>query len=239
MSIVGTQRIPGTRCLVWVTRASRALTGSLRMDWGVRPRASYVRQSPVRPSQQPTLKRHRGHWNVPWRHSITAAQRGQGSTAGSGAVSAGGEAAIPSTVRGAPDGCRGVGAPYPLGTPTCTGRPHSGRPGSPLSRPHVRESRNASFGTRCHTREPRRSRVSPFSYRSRRRRADPREGWCCWRGRRLPHQDWTPTHLGRGRCSAPVFRNVPRWLCRPMICVHLSDLTEKALLVPSKRGSTR
>ena len=149
MSIVGTQRIPGTRCLVWVTRASRALTGSLRMDWGVRPRASYVRQSPVRPSQQPTLKRHRGHWNVPWRHSITAAQRGQGSTAGSGAVSAGGEAAIPSTVRGAPDGCRGVGAPYPLGTPTCTGRPHSGRPGSPLSRPHVRESRNASFGTRC------------------------------------------------------------------------------------------
>src|SRR6185503_258506 len=40
-------------------------------------------------------------------------------------------------------------APYPLGTPTCTGRPHSGRPGSPLSRPHVRESRNASFGTRC------------------------------------------------------------------------------------------
>jgi len=149
MSIVGTQRIPGTRCLVWVTRASRALTGSLRMDWGVRPRASYVRQSPVRPSQQPTLKRHRGHWNVPWRHSIAAAQRGQGSTAGSGAVSAGGEAAIPSTVRGAPDGCRGVGAPYPLGTPTCTGRPHSGRPGSPLSRPHVRESRNASFGTRC------------------------------------------------------------------------------------------
>jgi len=94
MSIVGTQRIPGTRCLVWVTRASRALTGSLRMDWGVRPRASYVRQSPVRPSQQPTLKRHRGHWNVPWRHSIAAAQRGQGSTAGSGAVSAGGEAAI-------------------------------------------------------------------------------------------------------------------------------------------------
>jgi len=149
MSIVGTQRIPGTRCLVWVTRASRALTGSLRMDWGVRPRASYVRQSPVRPSQQPTLKRHRGHWNVPWRHSIAAAQRGQGSTAGSGAVSAGGEAAIPSTVRGAPDGCRGVGAPYPLGTPTCTGRPHSGRPGSPLSRPHARESRNAGFGTRC------------------------------------------------------------------------------------------
>src|SRR4029079_11797527 len=46
---------------------------------------------------------------------------------------------------------RGVGAPYPLGTPTCTGRPHSGRPGSPLSRPHARESRNAGFGfgTRC------------------------------------------------------------------------------------------
>ena len=94
MSIVGTQRIPGTRRLVCVTRASRALTGSLRMDWGVRPRASYVRQSPVRPSQQPTLKRHRGHWNVPWRHSIAAAQRGQGSTAGSGVVPAGGGAAI-------------------------------------------------------------------------------------------------------------------------------------------------
>jgi len=213
--------------------------GSLRTE-PLRPAAcAYARQSPVRPSQQPTLKRHRGHWNVPWRHSIAAAQRGQGSTAGSGAVSAGGEAAIPSTVRGAPDGCRGVGAPYPLGTPTCTGRPHSGRPGSPLSRPHVRESRNAGFRTRC--RHARTAALPGFTLFLQIAEATSGSagGWCCWCGRRLPHQDWTTTHLGTGRCSAPVFRNVPRWLCRPMICVHLSDLTEKALLVPSKRRSTR
>jgi hypothetical protein len=45
-----------------------------------------VRQSPVSPSQQPTLKRQRGHWNVPCRHSIAAPQRRQGSVccAGSG-----------------------------------------------------------------------------------------------------------------------------------------------------------
>ena len=239
MSIVGTQRIPGTRCLVWVTRASRALTGSLRMDWGVRPRASYVRQSPVRPSQQPTLKRHRGHWNVPWRHSIAAAQRGQGSTAGSGAVSAGGEAAIRRRYAARRTAVEAWVPRTPSGHP----RARAGRtPGDPALRSPVPTS--GSRATRASvpgvdTREPRRSRVSPFSYRSRRRRADPREGWCCWRGRRLPHQDWTPTHLGTGRCSAPVFRNVPRWLRRPMICVHLSDLTEKALLVPSKRGSTR
>ena len=35
--------------------------------------------SPVRPSQQPTLKRQRGHWNVPCRHSIAAPQRRHGS----------------------------------------------------------------------------------------------------------------------------------------------------------------
>lgn len=45
--------------------------------------APYVRQSPVSPSQQPTLNRQRGHWNVPWRHSIGAEQRGQDSTADS------------------------------------------------------------------------------------------------------------------------------------------------------------
>ena len=240
MSIVGTQRIPGTRCLVWVTRASRALTGSLRMDWGVRPRASYVRQSPVRPSQQPTLKRHRGHWNVPWRHSIAAAQRGHGSTAGSGAVSAGGEAAIRRRYAARRTAVEACGCPVP---PRDT---HVHGPAAlratrlsalPSPRPGVAQrGLRYPVSTRANRGAPG---FSPFSYRSRRRRADPREGWCCWRGRRLPHQDWTPTHLGTGRCSAPVFRNVPRWLCRPMMCVHLSDLTEKALLVPSKRGSTR
>ena len=232
MSIVGTQRIPGTRCLVWVTRASRALTGSLRMDWGVRPRASYVRQSPVRPSQQPTLKRHRGHWNVPWRHSIAAAQRGQGSTAGSGAVSAGGEAAIRRRYAARRTAVEAWVPRTPSGHP----RARAGRtPGDLALRspvPTSGESRNASFGTRCpHERTAALPGFTLFL-----QIAEATSGWC---GRRLPHQDWTPTHLGTGRCSAPVFRNVPRWLCRPMICVHLSDLTEKALLVPSKRGSTR
>ena len=40
------------------------------------------RHSPVIPSQQPIFKRQRGHWNVPWRHSITAPQRQHGSVAG-------------------------------------------------------------------------------------------------------------------------------------------------------------
>ena len=160
MSIVGTQRIPGTRCLVWVTRASRALTGSLRMDWGVRPRASYVRQSPVRPSQQPTLKRHRGHWNVPWRHSIAAAQRGQGSTAGSGAVSAGGEAAIRRRYAARRTAVEGVWVPR---TPSGHPRARAGRtPGdpalrSPVPTPGSRATRALVPGV--HTREPRRSRV--------------------------------------------------------------------------------
>ncbi len=38
------------------------------------------RQSPVSPSQQPTLNRQRGHWNVPCRHSMCAPQRMQIST---------------------------------------------------------------------------------------------------------------------------------------------------------------
>ena len=38
------------------------------------------RQSPVSPSQQPILNRHRGHWNVPCRHSMCAPQRRQIST---------------------------------------------------------------------------------------------------------------------------------------------------------------
>ena len=37
-------------------------------------------QSPVSPSQQPTLNRQRGHWNVPCRHSMCAPQRMQIST---------------------------------------------------------------------------------------------------------------------------------------------------------------
>ena len=42
------------------------------------------RQSPVSPSQQPTLNRQRGHWNVPCRHSMCAPQRMQISTARDG-----------------------------------------------------------------------------------------------------------------------------------------------------------
>ena len=147
MSNVGTERIAGTRCLVCLTRASPALTGSLRTDRAVRPRASYVRQSPVRPSQQPTLKRHRGHWNVPWRHSIAAAQRGQGSTAGSGVVPAGDGAAIRRRY-GAGRTAGRVWVPRtPSGHPPARAGPHSGRPGSPFSRPHARESRNARLAT--------------------------------------------------------------------------------------------
>jgi hypothetical protein len=41
------------------------------------------RHSPVSPSQHPILKRQRGHWNVPCRHSIAAPQRMQISTADS------------------------------------------------------------------------------------------------------------------------------------------------------------
>jgi hypothetical protein len=37
-------------------------------------------QSPVSPSQHPSLSRHLGHWNVPCRHSIAAPQRRQIST---------------------------------------------------------------------------------------------------------------------------------------------------------------
>ena len=239
MSIVGTQRIPGTRCLVWVTRASRALTGSLRTDSGagrVRLRPAVAGEA-LAAAHLETAPRALERAVAPF-HRRRAARAGLDS--GLGSRFRGRRSGHPSTVRDAPDGCRGVWVPRtPSGHPPA----RAGRtPGGPALRSPV-----PTLGSRAtpasvpgvDTREPRRSRVSPFSYRSRRRRADPREGWCCWCGRRLPHQDWTPTHLGTGRCSAPVFRNVPRWLCRPMICVHLSDLTEKALLVPSKRGSTR
>jgi len=213
--------------------------GSLRTE-PLRPAAcAYARQSPVRPSQQPTLKRHRGHWNVPWRHSIAAAQRGQGSTAGSGAVSAGGEAAIRRRYAARRTAVEGVWVPR---TPSGHPRARAGRtPGDPALRSPVPTS--GSRATRASvpgvdTREPRRARGS-LSLQIDEATSGSAGGWCCWRGRRLAHHDWTTTHLGTGRCSAPVFRNVPRWLCRAMICVHLSDLTEKALLVPSKRGSTR
>ncbi len=45
-----------------------------------------VLQSPVSPSQQPILNLQRGHWNVPWRHSIAAPQRRQISICGAAAV---------------------------------------------------------------------------------------------------------------------------------------------------------
>ena len=45
-----------------------------------------VLHSPVSPSQQPILNLQRGHWNVPWRHSIAAPQRRQISTCGAVAV---------------------------------------------------------------------------------------------------------------------------------------------------------
>ena len=41
---------------------------------------SRAQLSPVSPSQQPSLKRQRGHCHVPWRHSISALQRRQRST---------------------------------------------------------------------------------------------------------------------------------------------------------------
>ena len=160
MSSVGTQRVRATRCLVCETGVSPALTSSLRTGWGVRPRASYVWQSPVRPSQQPTLNRHRGHWNVPWRQSIAAAQRGQDSTAGSGAVSAGGEAAIRrryATRRTAVEGC---GCPVPPRDTHLHG-PAALRAARlsalPAPRSGVAQRRASVPGV--DTREPRRSRV--------------------------------------------------------------------------------
>ena len=200
MSIVGTERIRATRRLVCVTRASRALTGSLRTDRGLRPRASYVRQSPVRPSQQPTLKRHRGHWNVPWRHSIAAAQRGQGSSAGAGVVSAGGDEAAIRRRYGARRTAfeESVGAPYPLGTPICTGRPPLRAARLSALPSHARESRNAALVPGADRANRGAPRVSPFPYRSRGCRADPREGRASGRSPRCDRRD-----RGSWRCGGP------------------------------------
>ena len=49
-------------------------------DGGAKPTYCRVAQSPVSPSQQPTLNLQRGHWKLPWRHSIAAPQRRQIST---------------------------------------------------------------------------------------------------------------------------------------------------------------
>jgi hypothetical protein len=40
-------------------------------------KAAHGLQSPVAPSQQPSFRRQRAHCHVPWRHSISAPQRGQ------------------------------------------------------------------------------------------------------------------------------------------------------------------
>ena len=200
MSIVGTERIRATRRLVCVTRASRALTGSLRTDRGLRPRASYVRQSPVRPSQQPTLKRHRGHWNVPWRHSIAAAQRGQGSSAGAGVVSAGGdEAAIRRRYGSRRTAFEGCGCPVPPRDTHLHGPAPT--PGGPALRSSVPCPGVAQrelwypVPTRANRGAPR---VSPFPYRSRGRRADPREGRASGRSPRCDRRD-----RGSWRCGGP------------------------------------
>ena len=200
MSIVGTERIRATRRLVCVTRASRALTGSLRTDRGLRPRASYVRQSPVRPSQQPTLKRHRGHWNVPWRHSIAAAQRGQGSTAGAGVVSAGGdEAAIRRRYGSRRTAFEEVWVPRtPSGHPPARAGPHSGRPGSPLSRPMPGSRASRALVPGADPREPRRAPGFTLSLQIEGCRADPREGRASGRSPRCDRRD-----RGSWRCGGP------------------------------------
>ena len=147
MSNVGTQRVPGYPLSGLRNRSSPTPHGFLTNRSGGRGARFYARQSPVRPSQQPTLKRHRGHWNVPWRHSIAAAQRGQGSTAGSGVVPAGDGAPIRRRY-GARRTAGRVWVPRtPSGHPPARAGPHSGRPGSPFSRPHARESRNARLAT--------------------------------------------------------------------------------------------
>ena len=195
MSSVGTQRVRATRCLVCETGVSPALTSSLRTGWGVRPRASYVRQSPVRPSQQPTLNRHRGHWNVPWRQSIAAAQRGQDSTAGSGAVSAGGEAAIRqryATRRTAVEGC---GCPVPPRDTHLHG-PAALRAARLSALPAPR-SGVAQRGLRYPV-STRANRGAPGFHRFLTDRGGDeriRGGWCSWRGLRLPHQAVSYTHL--------------------------------------------
>ena len=198
MSSVGTQRIPATRCLVCVTRASRALTGSLRTDRGVRPRACYVRQSPVRPSQQPTLKRHRGHWNVPCRHSIAAAQRGQVSTAGWGVVSAGGGAAIRRRYGARRTAVERCGCPVPPRDTHLHGPAplRAARLSALPSQPGSRATRALVPG--ADTREPRRAPGFTLSLQIEGRRADPREGRASGRSPRCDRRD-----RGSWRCGGP------------------------------------
>ena len=118
MSNVGTQRVPGYPLSGLRNRSSPTPHGFLTNRSGGRGARFYARQSPVRPSQQPTLKRHRGHWKVPWRHSIAAAHRGHGSTTGSGVGAAGEDAATPLTVGRAADvGSRGGCPVTPSGHP--------------------------------------------------------------------------------------------------------------------------
>jgi hypothetical protein len=188
MSIVGTQRVRATRCLIWVTRSSRALMGSLRMG-SLRTEAlrraacAYARQSPVRPSQQPTLKRHRGHWNVPWRHSIAAAQRGHGSTAGSGVVPAGGGAAIRRRYGARRTAIERCGCPVPPRDTHLHGPPALRATRlSALPRPHARGRAMKGLVPRVERSESVDGPSSPFAYtpgrpRSRRARRGKSYAW--------------------------------------------------------------
>ena len=202
MSNVGTQRVPGYPLSGLRNRSSPTPHGFLTNRSGGRGARFYARQSPVRPSQQPTLKRHRGHWKVPWRHSIAAAHRGHGSTTGSGVGAAGEGAATPLTVGRAADvGSRG-GCPV-----TPSGHPPARAPALRAARlrgprPPSQELRNAALVPRVARREPSRGRVSSFPYRSKRRRADSNR--CTRLCRPLPNHSATSPG---GRIVAPPSRH--------------------------------